>query len=177
MKPILLTVAAASAAVGLSSRRLQQMAKAGEIASFREIDPETKRRVIMFDAVLISRLAESRKMRAEAMPAPVSADAAALDPRNETGVSANTEKSAKVALAPRFALAASPAAWLTLEAAAAHTGLSVRLLARLVAEGGLPALDEGKSHGAWGRWRVKRADLDALAGVRQNGENSVRVSE
>jgi excisionase family DNA binding protein len=54
--------------------------------------------------------------------------------------------------------------WLTLAEASAHSGLSARLLYRLISEGRLPALDEG-TRGA-GRWRVRRADLDALEGVR-----------
>jgi len=49
-----------------------------------------------------------------------------------------------------------PAAWLTLEQASAHCGLSAQLLRRLILREHLPAIKDGKD------WKVRRYELDAM---------------
>jgi excisionase family DNA binding protein len=59
---------------------------------------------------------------------------------------------------------APPRPWLNLDESAEYSGLPASVLRDLVAGGHLPALDVGVRPG--GRFRVRRADLDALEGVR-----------
>jgi len=47
-------------------------------------------------------------------------------------------------------------AWLTIDSASAHSGLSATLLRRLISAGELPALRDGR------RWKIRREDLDAI---------------
>ncbi len=67
------------------------------------------------------------------------------------------------------ALSAAPVphsrAWLTLDESSEYTGLPPAFLQSLVDAGTLPALNVGVRPG--GRWRIKRADLDAIQGVSQ----------
>jgi len=59
-------------------------------------------------------------------------------------------------LAPAAQACAIAPAWLDLESASAHSGLSARLLRRLITTGDLPALKDGRA------WKVCRDDLAAL---------------
>lgn len=59
--------------------------------------------------------------------------------------------------------------WKNLAEAEEYTGLPASTLRSLIEMGELPARDVGVRAG--GRWRVKRADLDALEGVTQGRES------
>ena len=59
---------------------------------------------------------------------------------------------------------APPRPWLTLDEAAEYSGLPASAVARLIHAGKLRALDVGIRPG--GRYRIRRADLDALEGDR-----------
>jgi excisionase family DNA binding protein len=55
-----------------------------------------------------------------------------------------------------------PLRWITLDEAEQYLGLPATVLRDLIEDGILPAIDVGIRAG--GRWRVKRADLDAIEG-------------
>jgi excisionase family DNA binding protein len=125
----------------LSVRRLRELAQAGRITGHRRTDPVTQREATFFLAADIDRL------RAELRPDPLQARAQLALPAPEES--------------PDPAVPAVP--WLTLRQAAAYTGLPVGALREWVLSGELAGRDVGQREG--GRYRVCRADLDALRGV------------
>lgn len=75
---------------------------------------------------------------------------------------------AQAAPAPAALLA--PPRWLSVESAAGYCGLSPRLIKKLISDGRLPALRDGRE------WKIRRVDLDALDAQTQQPEERKRAS-
>jgi excisionase family DNA binding protein len=156
-KLVLLPKQVAADLLSLSVRRLMELSEHGKFTRHRAFDPETKREACMFDAAEIQAAQESREY--DARPAPVPSAAVAVQSRT-----------AAVAVRPRLPLDEydidAPAVlrpWLTLAEAAAYSGLPASYLRELIGTLELKARNVGPRPG--GRWRVRRLDLDAIAGV------------
>ena len=138
--------------VQLSERRLRELAQLGRIARHRKIDPVTGKEATFY------RTADLRRLRAEAPPprissAPIALPAAAGPaPPAQDAAELEPER-------PRRP----DALWLTLEEAADFTGLPASHLKQLILDRELPARDVGVREG--GRYRVCRAELEALRGI------------
>jgi excisionase family DNA binding protein len=141
-KPEYLSKALAAARLGLSVRRVLELSKDGRIGRRRERDPKTGREQAVFLRSDIERLAA----RSQALSAPAAAKG-------------------RLALPSAFP-SALPAEetppWMTTDEAARHSGLPASFLVRMIEAGRLAALDVGRRPG--GRWRINRADLDAIRG-------------
>lgn len=127
--------------IGRSERTVQRLATAGELR-FRQREGTRERE---YHAGDVSRIKEEGTKTHREEPAP--ANALAFPPALRI---------------PRWLPAAAPAEpklWLTLEEAAAFSGLGVRLLKRLCRERKLTALKE-RGEG----WKVRRVSLEDFAG-------------
>ena len=155
-KPEYLSKTVAAARLGLSVRRLMELAQQGKIEGFRQFDPQTRRDATMFDVSDIARLKAEWTPKAIVPALPAAPASTAL-------VRANGGP-------PAPAAAPSPRPWLTIGEAADYSGLPAATLRQFVESGRLAALDVGVRPG--GRYRVRRADLDQLeAGQVQSPED------
>ena len=145
-KPEYLSKTIAAARLGLSVRRLMELAQQGKIEGFRQFDPQTRRDATMFDVSDVARL------KAEWTPKAIVPALAAPTPSTAL-VRTNGGLSAPAA-------APSPRPWLTIGEAADYSGLPAATLRQFVESGRLAALDVGVRPG--GRYRVRRADLDQI---------------
>jgi hypothetical protein len=139
-----LTTELAAERLGLSVRRLRELAQLGRIERHRQVDPVTKREATFFRAADVDRL------RAELHPDPVAARALLALPPSPVPDSGSEH--------PRSA----NALWLTLDEAEDYTGLPVSILRDLIEAQALRAMDVGVRPG--GRFRVRRVDLDQIEG-------------
>lgn len=130
----------------LSERRILEYTKSGALSSAKQRHRSGQQMVVVSRADVL-RLKQERE-NPPALPA------------------IPNEPRPKLLAAPKTAtppLAIVPGcAWLTLEEAEAYTGLPATFLASRIDAGALPALNVGIRAG--GRYRVKRADLDAIQG-------------
>lgn len=150
-KPEYLTKQLAADTLGISPRRLLEISLSGAIKRKYTRNPATKRRMAIFRSADVLRIAEeiqSRKSAVRPEPPPRS-ESAALVAHSGTPHPDQPHE----------------ARWLTLDEAAAYTGLPASFLGDRIEQGKLPALNVGKRPG--GRWRVSRRDLDQIAGDTQ----------
>lgn len=142
----------AAARAGVSPRRILELAADQVIRSRKVKDASHQLAVEVHQADLDKYIATFRKPVAEVMGRPERSDEL-------------VEKLAmvKAALLPAPEPAWKP--WLSLGEGEAYTGLPASVLLMLIEQGDLPARDVGVRKG--GRWRVRKVDLDAIAGVRQ----------
>jgi excisionase family DNA binding protein len=148
MKPEYLSKQIAAQELGLSVRRVLELSNAGKIRRKRVIDPTTQREQTVLLAADVARLAAASTSTAIAAPAGA-ADVrlARLNP----------------ALPPIEP--AAPRLWMTAAEAADYSGLPASFLIHAIDTGALRALDVGVRAG--GRYRIRRADIDALEGRKQ----------
>jgi len=138
--------------LGLSQRRLRQIAAEGKLSRRAIVDPVTKKRAVVYRAADVAALEQQREWAEEGLPA-----IAATTARPVTRL---------LPVVPDARIEASLHQWLSLAEAAAYIGLKERTLLRLIQEGRLKAMDE-HTRGIE-RWRVRRADLEALEGETQS---------
>lgn len=139
----------AAARLGLSVRRVLELSARGAIERRHVMDPATKRRQTVFLAADVERVAQATVNHDVALyrhpGAAIAREVAALPP-------------------VEAAVAAPPPPpdrrWLTVDEAAAYSGLPASFLLSLIAKRRLPALDVGVRPG--GRYRVGRSDVDAI---------------
>jgi excisionase family DNA binding protein len=143
----LLTKHLAAARLGLSVRRVMELAQDGTFTRHRSFDPETKREAVMIDAAEVA--AYQAANTPAAAPLLLAAPAAADDDGDDDGKP-----------------------WLTLAGAAEYSGLPASHLLAAIESGELAARDVGVRPG--GHWRVRRLDLDAIEGKRK-GARSPRI--
>jgi len=142
--------------IGKSERSLTRYARDGEVKTMQRSRPGRPPETLYCREDL-ERLTAHRAYLMEATNAP-----SALVPVAPAGIAASVTQALAIIEAVRStnAVQAQPSppvqAWLDLEAASAHSGLSARLLRKLVREGLLAALRDGKA------WKVHREDLDNL---------------
>ena len=145
--------------LNMSTRSVLAMAADGKIQRKPERDPATNQVVMLLHAGDIERIAYERD-HPEASQA---VQAVAPQPSHANGA---IKPGGEQALLAMLAHAAQPAPaikpWMTLVDAAEYSGLPETFLRGLVDQGKLPACDVGVRAG--GRYRVKRSDLDAIAG-------------
>ena len=134
--------------LGISVRRLMEISAEGKLTRHRQYDPAIKRETSMFSAAEVERLAKEWTMAL--VPAP------GFPPMPADPLPAAKHKP-----------------WVNLETASEITGLSTRLLVRLIHSGKLAALDEHTP--GHSRWRVHRAALDAITGELVASEDSAGV--
>jgi excisionase family DNA binding protein len=135
--------------LGLSVRRLMELTanrKTAILTRHKAYDPATKMEGTMF---LRSEIEAYKQM---ITPQPVGTAAVATLARNLMGMTAPAAAPPAIPLQP----------WITIHEAAAVSGIPESVLLRLVTTGRLPALDCGPRPG--GRYRVRRAHLDSIAG-------------
>jgi excisionase family DNA binding protein len=129
--------------LGLSVRRVMELAQDGTFTRHRAFDPGTKREAVMIDAAEVAAYAAANTPAPAERPrllieapavAPIDDEAGADDGR----------------------------LWLTVAGAAEYTGLPASHLLAAIDAGELVARDVGVRPG--GHWRVRRLDLDGLAG-------------
>lgn len=153
--------------LGVSPRRALELCSEGKIRSKEGHNPQTKRRQTLLVEEDVRRLAAERTTLSDlvataALPHVGSASPheaqAALQRASELSVRNPAEASHISAASPV------PRNWLTLDEAAA-CGLPASYLLSLIESGELPARNVGVRPG--GRWRIRRADLEQLEGVRR----------
>jgi excisionase family DNA binding protein len=180
----LLTKQVAADRLNLSVRRLQELAAAGKFTRHRRFDPETKREVFMFDAAEVQAMADLKEYNVAPAPAavrpiehrvsferaPAASDRKFIDSRPVDYRAADAAARVNAALAVRERRPPldeydidTPRPWLTIDEAAAYSGLPASYLLGLIMAGELKARNVGPRPG--GRWRVRKLDLDAIAGV------------
>jgi len=137
----LLTKHIAAGRLGLSPRRVLELSDEGKLTRHRAVDPATKREASMFDAAEVDAFAAAQT------PTPVPLMIAAPAGESDDGDGRGDGR-----------------LWLTLGEAAAYTGLPVSHLLGAIGSGELAARDVGPRPG--GHWRIRRLDLDAIAGRR-----------
>lgn len=91
------------------------------------------------------------------------ADVEAMRGARETVAAPAAAATTELAIRPPDAPPAPHKLWLTLDQAEDCSGLPASVIASLIQAGRLPALDVGVRPG--GRWRVKKADLEAMPGI------------
>ena len=152
----------------VSTRSVLSMAAAGKIQRKPERDPATNQTVMLLHAGDIERIAFEREHPEPAQALQAIAPQALQAPRTNGHIAIQRYKGdgEQGLLAMLAAHAAQPAQvirpWLTLSEAAEYCGLPEMFLLGLIDNGKLPALNVGVRAG--GRYRVKRGDLDAIAG-------------
>jgi hypothetical protein len=157
----------AARALKMSTRSILLMASKGEIQSKRERDPESNQLVVKLHAGDIERVRYKRDHPPEKAAQPVKMQAVQTSRGNDQAAATH----ALAAIAERIAGsngAVPQPLWLTLEQAEAFAGLPADYLETTIATGELPARDVGIRKGVHGRWRIRRADLEALKGLRAN---------
>ena len=148
-QPAYLTRKLAAQRLGISERRLLELAQHGEILREFVKDPNTHQKTSLFpvagiESYLAARRRSNGTPAAAAVPQPAIAPAAML----------HTQPMQPQAL------------WLTLAQAAEYSGLPVAYLRQRIRSGWLRALNVGgKAKG--GRWRVSRKALNAIEGTLQ----------
>lgn len=146
--PAYLTKTLAAKALGISPRRLVELAAAGQIHRHYHNDPKSRRTIALFEKTEIEQLAAQRTL--------------ADQPGGSTP--ARWIEPLLQAIAGQRAIESSTpkvdALWLTPAEAAQYSGLPERFLIGLIQVKQLPALDVGVRPG--GRWRIARRDLDAI---------------
>jgi excisionase family DNA binding protein len=146
----LLTKHLAAERLGLSVRRMMEFSNDGTFTRHRAFDPDTKREAVMFDAAEV----EAFKAKNAAMPAPLAErprlllDAPAGEPSDDEPAAGADDGRP----------------WLTIAGAAEYSGLPASHLLAAIDSGELVARDVGVRPG--GHWRIRRLDLDGLAGRR-----------
>ena len=147
-KPEYISKRRAAEALGISPRRLLELSQSGRIKRHYHNDPQTHRRAAVFARPDVERLAAERIQAAPQSAASVAIPGGTLRPSSQA-----------------IALPAPDRPWLTLNEAAAYTGLPASFLGSLITGGKLAALDIGAWRGRdGGRWRVNRRDLDGIGG-------------
>ncbi len=142
----------AAARAGVSPRRILELASDKILRSKMVKDPRSHQMaVVVHEGDLDKYIDTFRTPAVEVMARP-----------SPSGTDDLAEKLAllKAALAPPVLKL-----WLTLKEAEDHAGLPTSVLEMLIESGELPAFNVGVRKG--GRWRVRRSDLDAIAGVTQ----------
>lgn len=170
-----LTKTVAAKRLGISPRRLVELAAAGQINRHYNNGPNG-RRIALFDEVEVDELLQNR---IDAVPvaagAPGAGKTAALVPmRYLEAITAQLNEPVRK-LEPVFQAVASQinptkkngcdALWLTPAEAAEYSGLPASFLVSMIEAKKLPALDVGVRKG--GRWRISRRDVDAITATRQ----------
>lgn len=133
--------------LGLSVRRTLERAGNGEIKSKKLKDPVTQRMQTMLLATDVERLAQQSRLPG--------LGATSTDLTRRYDVPTMPELPAPPEPPEKL--------WLTLEEAEVFCQLPSTVLRKLIKRGKLPALDVGVRKG--GQYRVKRAELAALAGA------------
>jgi excisionase family DNA binding protein len=151
----LLTKEVAANRLGKSVRWLMLEAQNGKIERHRETDPVTRRTSSMFAAADVERL------RAQVEPQALAINENPAFPNYDDARKRLAELLTSGLVTPPAP--ETPRAWLTLAEASEYSGLSERLLHRLIKEKRLQALDE-RIRGI-GRWRVRRCDVDELRAI------------
>jgi excisionase family DNA binding protein len=173
--PELIDKARAAKILGIKERRVLQLVTQGKLEGVKQrAEGSTQPKVLL-------RLEDVRRYKSERdKPKPIDVTPPA---QSTTGEPDNHDRSVmKLApglrdlavileaagVRPRETKLLKP--WLSLDEAEEASGLPASTLRALVEMGELPARDVGVRAG--GRWRVKRADLDALQGVTQGRERA-----
>jgi excisionase family DNA binding protein len=148
---IWLSVEDAATRLGIKPRRMLDYK--ATIRSRYVDNPKSGKEVLMFEEADVERLVAERKHVVEVGLARI---APAIAERGNGAMTAS----------PYLPMIAAPSAharaWLTLAEAAEYSGLPDSFLLGLIDGGKLPACNVGVRPGS--RYRVKRADLDAIAG-------------
>lgn len=158
-----LTKAEAAKRLDVSERRILEFAQAGVLESAKQRDPASGQMATVIHAGAVERFKDQRDQPRPAEP---------RDPQAVAVHRAAVKKPAEPGGIAPPQTAAQPAplcAWLTLEQAETYTGLPASELLSYIKVGNLLALDVGVRPG--GRYRVKRADLDAIEGMRFAGDS------
>jgi hypothetical protein len=142
-----LSKAVAAERLGLSVRRLMELADQRGVPKYRQFDPQTRRQAATFASADIARL--------KAEWAPKIAPAAAIPPSKSAAV-------VPAAAATPSPVQNGPRPWLDIAQASQYSGLPAAAIRDLIRRGKLRALDVGVRPG--GRYRVKLSDLSALEG-------------
>ena len=150
--PEYLTKPLAAKALGISPRRLVELAAAGHIRRHYHDDPKLRRRIVLFEKAEIDQLLAKRSV--EEIPGSAVIPSRLLEPLMQSFETYN-RRSASEAAAPKF-----DALWLTPAEAAGYSGLPESFLIRMIQAKQLPAINVGPRPG--GRWRISRRDLDAI---------------
>jgi hypothetical protein len=165
-----LTKQEAAEQLGLGVRRTLDLAHNGALKTERVRDPLTHQWTVRFHARDIERYLELRRTPAEARSQLERVRATVEDGLRPSPEAAAALEPVPALPHPEAAPAISPATWLTLaEAAGIAGGLAALDLLDMIQAGHLPAwLARGtrEKHGLIDRYRVKRTDLETLAGVR-----------
>jgi len=154
--------------LGLSVRRILELAQRGVIEKEYTYDPKARRRVAVFSRSSLDNVKDNRHNYLQTAGLPEKPAKRGGSYANDSQVSqSNTliqlleQAARKDAATGNFAPAP---AWLTLTDAETFIGLPEAFLAAQIRAGKLPALDVGVRPG--GRWRVSKRDLEAIAGER-----------
>jgi hypothetical protein len=162
-KPEWVTQEQAGEHLDLSARRTMEYAKAMGIRRKKQPSKETGRPVLMLNWEDLEKFAEKRREKATGSAVNalkmVSKPAKALIDGRVKAIARNGESANGHAAKPRFR------GFLTLAEAEDYIGLPADHLEESIERGELPASrDVGVRRGVNGRWRVRRVDLDHLAG-------------
>lgn len=163
--------------LGISPRRLLELAASGRIKRHYLKNTRSQRKIVTFKTDDVERLARERDEQALLPPSyePHSTSQLSLKVNKHKGtVHGGSDLASLATLISTKLLPAAPAGppreWLTVEEAANYTGLPASFLLELIhktmelkrlAGPRLPALDVGVRPG--GRWRISKRDLDALS--------------
>jgi excisionase family DNA binding protein len=128
----------------ISPRRILEFTQMGVLRSAKQRDPRSGQMMTVVSAADVERFRQEREN-------PPTLPAIPNEPRPRL-----------LGSAPKQDAGANHRPWLTLFQAEDYTGLPETFLQSLIDHGTLPALNVGIRPG--GRWRVKRTDLDAIAG-------------
>src|SRR4029450_11268947 len=154
-QPEYLTREIAAQRLGISERRVLDLAARGLIARKSIRDDRTGQKMYIYPAKDVD---PSQQLHPPASP-PLAARRVALLPTRHMQAAELHTQSMPYNPAP----AAQLPRWLTVPQASVYIGLPAGYLRRLIREGQLPAIDLGKS-AIGGRWRVSRKDLAAIQG-------------
>jgi len=145
-KPEYITKQIAARQLGLSERRVLELAQKGKIKRHLVKNPDTGHRQVLLSASDVARLRG------------IDIATGALGSRENGAVMRAARTLA--ALPPHDVSTIPQRPWLTLAEAEDYSGLPRSFLDEYIRAGKLPALDVGVRPG--GRWRVSRRDLDAI---------------
>lgn len=140
--------------LNVSVRRVLEYAQSGALRSEKVRNPQTNLWVVRIHAGDVERLRDERSMPQPRAPQPSQS--------NKLSIAKPAVVTAAVVPAPAAPLSKP---WLTLAEAEEYTGLPAGELLFMIEGGDLLALNVGVRPG--GRFRIKKADLDAIQGENQ----------